>query len=73
MQPTKLREFEVLDSSADIVTLEEWQEWVSPGDPGPKYLLLPTGLHVNKIPGRQGRYEIVQTGEELRTDDPDAP
>jgi hypothetical protein len=73
MQPTKIREFEVLDSSGDTVTLEEWQEWVAPGDPGLKFLRLPTGLHVNKIPGTKGRYEIVQTGEELRTNDPDAP
>jgi hypothetical protein len=73
MQTTKIKEFEVLDSSADKVTLEEWQEWVAPGEPGRKFLLLPTGLHVNKIPGRTGRYEIVQTGEELRTEAPDAP
>ena len=73
MQATKIKEFEVLDCSADKVTLEEWQEWVAPGEPGRKFLLLPTGLHVKKIPGRKGRYEIVQTGEELRTDDPDAP
>ena len=73
MQPTKIREFDVLDSSADTVTLEEWQEWAAPGEPGKKFLLLPTGLHVNKIPKTKGRYEIVQTGEELRTDDPDAP
>ena len=73
MQPTKIREFDVLDESADTVTLEEWQEWVIPGEPGKKFLLLPTGLHVNKLPGEKGRYEIVQTGEELRTDDPAAP
>ena len=73
MQPTKIREFAVLDTSADTVTLEEWQEWVSPGEPGKKFLLLPTGLHVNKMSGAKGRYEIVQTGEELRSNEPDAP
>jgi hypothetical protein len=73
MKPTKIREFEVLDTSADLVTLEEWQEWSETGEPGSTFLLLPTGLHVNRIPGKQGRYEIVQTGEELRSDDPAAP
>jgi hypothetical protein len=73
MEPTKIREFEVLDTSADKVILEEWQEWLAPGQPGKTFLLLPTGLHVNKIPGTKGRYEIVQTGEELISDAPDAP
>lgn len=65
-EPTKLRAFDVLDESADVVTLEEWQEWEAPGKPGRTVLRLPTGLHVTRIPGAEGEYDIAVTGEKLR-------
>lgn len=73
LPPTKLREIEALDESADAVTLEEWQEWEAPGKPGRTFLVLPTGLHVDKVPGAKGRYDVTSTGEQLRSDDSNAP
>lgn len=72
LEPTKVREFEVLDESADPVILEEWQEWVAPGLPGRTVYRLPTGLHVNKVPGTVGQFDVVVTGEKLRTENPAA-
>jgi hypothetical protein len=73
MQPTKIREFDALDTSGDTITVEEWQGWVAPGDPGLKFFCLPTGMHVNKMPGKKGLYEVVQTGEELIANDANEP
>ncbi len=61
-------------ANGDPVLIQLWQTW-SDGPHGPEEdhinLLLEDGSRVKRID--QGRYEIDETGEELTSDNPNAP
>ncbi len=73
------RSFAAHNSRGEEVLLEEFQEEISvesrknPGATGPGIREVRTraGDSVNRL--AKGKYEVVQTGEVLESDDPDAP
>lgn len=76
---TPIQTFEASDDEGTTHTLHVYQEHVPTGtranpnatDPGMKRILTANGLSVNRR--GKGEYEIVQTGQLLRSSVPDAP
>jgi hypothetical protein len=71
MHPTLIGKFRAVGSSGKVYTIEHWQRWLANGDPGLAFVQLANGRSVTQI--AKGEYRIDQTGEELISNDPDAP
>jgi hypothetical protein len=74
MKPTLKGGFWANDSNGEPVLIQLWKTWTA-GVSGPEedrvILQLEDGRRVTRHD--QGRYEVLDTGEELTSDNPNAP